>query len=590
MIEKRWNVLPSPPQSFIDDHPELPKIVSSLLYNRGIMTAEEIDSFLQPDYSKDVHDPFLFKDMEVAVRRLFTAVEKDEHITIHGDYDADGVSAAVILTEVLEAIGAKHIDVYLPHREKDGYGLNNNTIDYLADKGTNLIITCDCGISNATEIAYANEKGIDSIITDHHTVPENVPKAHAIIHPKVPDEPYPDKELAGGGVAFKLAQGLIHTHHKSHETLANGISHEGFEKWLLDMVAIASVADMVPLLGESRTLTKYGLIVLNKTRRIGLQKLFLESGIMDNDMVLKKPIDANTIGFRIAPQINAAGRIDHANVAYKLLTAKYGSDAIDLAFRLHENNKERREITENYVKQAIDNVEKHQLDNPVLFYYNPDWTTGIVGLIASRIKARYQKPTIIMANNGDVVTGSGRSVPGFDMIDSLQEMPEYFDKFGGHPMACGFSLADSSKIKEFQEAFIKKCSKKTKDIDMTPTLDIDAEIDLADVDWKLYDSLDKFKPFGQKNPAPKYVARGVTITELKPLGKEKKHLRILVTHNNNVIRKTIGWNLCTTDGEEKNWCKLLHVGDTIDIVFEIGINEWNGNRELQLTIVDIKQV
>ncbi len=266
-MQKIWRVSADPPQTFLDEHPELPPIVARLLYHRNLTTQPAIDEFLNPDYSIHVHDPYLFRDMTKAVERILRAGENGEKITIHGDYDADGVSASVILASLFKILNI-NFDVFLPHRETDGYGLNMNTVDLLHKQGTKIIITCDCGISNAPEIAKANELGMDVIVTDHHSIPAKLPDAYAIIHPKVIGETYPDQTLAGGGVAFKLAQGILRKHKESNELLPNGDKHEAYEKWLLDMVAIASVADMVPLLGESRTLTKYGLIVLNKTRRI----------------------------------------------------------------------------------------------------------------------------------------------------------------------------------------------------------------------------------------------------------------------------------------------------------------------------------
>lgn len=586
-MNRKWNVVESAPPSFLETHPELSPLVAQLLYQRGIKTTEAVDEFLYPDYTKHIHDPFLFRDMEKALKRLWDAIEKQEKVTIHGDYDADGVSASTILTNTLSALGLKNLDVYLPHRELDGYGLNKKTVQLLKDQGTNIIITCDCGISNVEEVTLAQSLGMDVIITDHHTLPATLPPAFAIIHPEAPGETYPYKKLAGGGVAFKLAQALLKTHAKDHELLPNGERHEAFEKWLLDMVAIASVADMVPLIGESRTLTKYGLIVLNKTRRIGLKKLFLEARLAETDGVLKREITADTIGFQIAPRINAAGRLDHANVAYKLMVAEVGTDAVDLAFRLEENNNERRAMTDEFVEEAVKQVERDQKNNPVLFVIGDTWTTGIVGLIASRIKELYQKPTIAMAYNAGEITGSGRSIAGFNLVGALQTIPQHFKKFGGHPMACGFTLADKEKREAFQEALIGVYKEKTLGLDLIPTLDIDAEISLGDVTWELFDELEKFKPYGQANPAPKFLASGVRIFDVQAMGKDCKHLKLVLQHNTPTIRKAIGWNLCR--GNKPDWSDELDIGDTIDLVFEINVNEWNGNRELQLQIVDLKR-
>ncbi len=590
---KEWRLLPPPPESFFEEHPELPKTVACLLYHRGLTTQKQMDEFLDPDYSQNVHDPFLFKDMHKAVDRILNAIANNERITVHGDYDADGVSSAVIMCTLFRALKYENFSVFLPHRETDGYGLNLKTVQLLKDEGTNIIISCDCGISNAPEVELANSLGMDCIITDHHSIPATVPPAFAIIHPKLPGETYPDQTLCGGAVAFKLSQGILKVHQENNELLPNGQTHDAVEKWMLDMVAISSVADMVPMLGETRTLTKYGLIVLNKTRRIGLQKLLLEARLAESDGTLKREIDADTIGFRIAPQINAAGRMGHANVAYKLLVAESGAEAIDLAWELNKNNTERQQKTEEFVAEAMKQIHE-QGNNPVLFAYSKNWATGIVGLIASRLKEKYSKPVIAMTDNQGQIVGSGRSVEGFNMIATLQEMPEFFHKFGGHPMACGFTLVTPEKLPEFQAALIAKFSTKTVGMDVTPYINADAELDLDNVNWELYDILDKFKPFGQANPKPKYIARGVIVTGLQPMGKDGKHLRIMVKHRSNKIRKTIGWNLCGNGKENgtKNidWSKELQIGTKIDILFEVDINEWNGSRELQMLIVDLKKV
>ncbi len=587
-MPQRWQVLPEPPQSFFDEFPELPRTVARLLYHRNLRTQEAIDEFLYPEYSDDVHDPFLFRDMKKTVDRLFLAMERNEKIAIHGDYDADGVSGSVVLTSLFHAFLYTNITVFLPHRELDGYGLNKRTVQLLADDGVTVIISCDCGISNREEVELANSLGIDVIITDHHTIPSELPPAYAIIHPKIDGEPYPDKGLAGGGVAFKLLQAMLREHKKQADVLPNGDTHESFEKWQLDMVAIASVADMVPLVGESRTLTKYGLLVLNKTKRIGLRKLLIESKLMDEQGVMKRPISADTIGFHIAPRINAAGRMDHANVAYKLLTAKGTIEAIDLAFLLEQNNIERQQATEQILGEAIEQIESRASQAPIIFVLGNTWSPGIVGLIASRLKDRYHKPTIVMSGIGEQIMGSGRSVPGFNMIQSMQEIPEFFLKFGGHPMACGFTLRSREEREVFEAALIKKYEEKTKDVDMTPTLLIDADIDLDSVTWELYDTLEKFKPFGMANESPLYLARGVTVVSFSPMGKDNQHLRLMVRHRTSSVKKVVGWNLCSSNNIP-NWCQTLAIGDTIDMVCKIDVNEWNGNRELQLTIVDMKK-
>lgn len=589
-MPKRWNLLQEPPASFFEEHPELPRIVATLLFHRGVVTQKQIDEFLNPDYLEDVHDPFLFKDMQKAVDRIVKAIKNNEKITVHGDYDADGVSGSVILKSTFDALGYDNVDVFLPHRDTDGYGLNLKNVQKLFDEGTRLIISCDCGISNTPEVDLANSLGVDVIITDHHSIPEKRPQAYAIIHPKIPEETYPDKTLAGGAVAFKVAQALLAEHKKTHDILPNGEQHDIFAKWLLDMVAISSVADMVPLLGESRTLTKYGLIVLNKTKRIGMKKLLMQIKLMHEDGTLKRELDAHTIGFHIAPRINAAGRVNHANVGYKLFMAKSGAEAIDLAFELDQNNNERRTLTDDFVEEAKAQVKKQGDTAPLVAVFSERWAPGIVGLIASRIKDTFDKPTIAMTSNNGEIMGSGRSIEGFNMIQALQSMPELFSKFGGHPMACGFTLVSADKKELFIQKLTEQFLEKTADIDTTSSIDIDAEVSLEDVTWELYDLLDKFKPFGQCNPEPKYMARGLTVTSLKRLGQEGKHLSIMVKHNTHRIRKTIGWHLCNEKSDTGiDWSKQLKPGDKIDIVFEVSVNQWNGNRELQLTICDLRK-
>jgi len=584
--EKRWELIEKAPEEIYKKFEDLPKTVVDLLYARNINTQEEAETFLYPEYSRDVHDPFLFKEMKKSVKRIFKAIEKKEKIAVYGDYDADGVSGATILFSVLTAIGAEknNIIVYLPHRETDGYGINNKAIEKLKAEGASLLISCDCGISNTPEVAFAKKQKIDVIITDHHSIPDEIPDAYSILHPKLPEETYPDKNLAGGAVAFKLAQGLLHEHKKSGEELSTGNSHEAEEKWLLDMVAIASVADMVPLIGESRTLTKYGLLVLSKTRRIGMQKLLLEAKLMNNDGTLKNEITADTIGYKIAPRINAAGRLVHANVAYKLMITKDPIEAVDLAFTLEQNNKERQKITEKAIKEAEEQIKKEKEEKPVLFVINKKWPSGIVGLIASRLKESYSKPAVAMTERDASIVGSGRSVSHFNFIESIQESSEFFSKFGGHPMAFGFSLKEEELLENMKKALYTKFEEKTKGIDTTPILKIDAEMRLSEINWSLYDELEHFAPFGKGNEKPLFASKGVKLKKLTPLGKDKKHAKLQFEGDNRALKMAIIWNYFTEE-----YYKKFKEGDEVDIAYDLEVNEWNGNRELRIRVVDMKK-
>jgi len=591
MSSKKWIILPNPPNDFVEKHPELPPTITRLLWNRNLRTQSDIDEFLNPDYSADLHDPFLFNDMPIATDMIFSAIADQKNIVVHGDYDADGVSAAAILITTLRRFGAENVSVFIPHREIDGYGLNENTVKLFQKEKIDLIITCDCGISNFPEIKLVKELGMKIIITDHHSIPEIIPPADAIIHPKMPNEKYPDKGLAGAAVAFKLVQGLLKKHKENNSKLPSGESHEAYEKWLLDMVAIATIGDMVPLVGESRTLTRYGLTVLNKTRNYGLQQLFIAAGIGDENGNPKHgAYDAETVGFQIVPRLNAAGRMDHANTAYALLMAESEKEGHKLAEKLNKNNTDRQKLTEKIMNEAKKQIaEQNQADNPIIFVIGEDWPTGVLGLVSGRLKDQFNKPAIAMGMAKGTIFGSGRSIVAFNLIAGLQSMPQFFDKFGGHPQACGFNLKNKELLEDFKKTLSALVAKETKDIIMEPEILIDAQVDLEDVDWKLYDLLQKFEPFGQANEEPKYAAYGLTVFEVNPIGQDGRHLKIMVKHNSHIIRKTIAFGLGDENRHPEKWKTTLKPGDKIDIVFSVSVNQWNGNRELELKIEDIKK-
>lgn len=580
---KQWLTAKPMPADFKLEHPELPEIALQLLWNRNLRTQKDIDLFLRPDYTRDVHDPFLFAHMQKAVDRINIAIRESQRILIHGDYDADGVCAATILHSTLEALGGSP-DVFLPNRERDGYGISMQTVQQALADETQLIITCDCGISNVDSISFAQKSGIDVIITDHHQQPPKLPPAFAIIHPKVESESYPCKSLAGGGVAFKLAQGLLREHAKTNPELQSGVKHDAFEKWLLDMVAISSVADMVPLLGETRVLVQYGLVVLGKTQRIGLRRLMKQARVLDEHGNLAKTmIEADDIGFRIAPRINAAGRMSDAKKAFDLLICDHDDHAKELASELGQINKARQEKTKELTKIAVDYVEStHADEDPVIVAFGEDWPGGLMGLIASRLKDKYGKPTFVISGSTGEYTGSGRSMDGFNMYEGMRSIDKLFKKFGGHPQACGFTLAPDIKPEHFKSAISPIAQEQLKD-GGTPTLAIDSAVALDNVNWQLYDFLERFEPFGMGNSRPCFVASACEVVSIDAVGKTGKHYRLHLRHNSGVVRKTICFNC-----EES--CANIRPGDFIDMVFEVGVNEWNGNRELQLKIVDLKVV
>ncbi|RJQ34618.1 single-stranded-DNA-specific exonuclease RecJ [Candidatus Parcubacteria bacterium] len=559
--------LPEPiNKDFLDQFPELHPTVAQLLYNRGLRTQQAIDEFLLPDYSQDIHDPFLFKDMKKACELVYKLIAEKQLITVYGDYDADGVSAAVILKTVLSDLGAQ-VDVYLPHREKEGYGLNKKAVEELATNNTKLIITCDCGISNVEEVALAKEKKLKVIITDHHAIPKDLPPADAIIHPQVEGETYPFKKLAGGGVAFKLAQALIAYKHND----ANDKEKETQEKWLLDMVAISTVADMVPLLGENRTLLKYGLIVLRKTKRLGLLKL-LEVANVD----LNK-IDTSTIGFAIGPRINAAGRMDHANLAYYLLTETDEDKAKILASDINQSNLDRQRMTEQMVRQA--KSQKIDLEDSLLVFYSPDWTAGLSGLVASRLLREYSRPILVMTDTPDgQIVGSGRSIEEFNITDALQLNSNLLLRFGGHPQACGFAF-EKENMENFVQLMKEQAKKQLKDVSFQAKMNVEIYQEFSEISWDLVDMLAKFEPFGHANPEPIFMSEEIMVTAAKRVGNDSKHWKLELVKDNKRIG-AIAFGLGAID---------LEIGDKIDIAYNLSINQWNGNREIQLIIRDIKK-
>jgi single-stranded-DNA-specific exonuclease len=574
----KWKIAEPISEEFRNKFPEIDPVILQLLANRGIKTQEQIDEFLYPDYGPDIHDPFLFLDMEKAVERVFRAVEKGEKITVHGDYDADGVCSALIVVSTLEALGAK-VEVYLPHRELEGYGLNMQTVLEFGKRGVNLIITTDCGISNREEIKRAVRLGMEVIVTDHHAEPPNLPEeAFAIINPHLAREKYPFRDLSGAGVAFKFAQAILRGQkvRKLENQKMMIDDPEAFEKWLLDLTAIATIADIVPLLGENRTIVKYGLIVLNKTKRLGLKKL-----IDSLSLNKAKLLDARNVAFQIGPRLNAAGRIDHANQAYELLKTSDENEVDKLVAALNKTNEERQTLSERVTAEAKEKIGEEVGERKVLFALGEGWPIGIVGLVAGKIADNFWRPTFVMTEREGKIEGSGRSIPDFDIMAGLHEAKEFLARYGGHAGACGFTLRNKRDYKNFKKALEQAAERQLAGRELAPTLDIDAEVKLEKINWELFELLEKFSPFGKGNERPRYLGRGLTVESFEGVGNNGNHLRINLSHNNGLRKKFIGF--CFGD-----WCEKLKAGDKIDVVFEVDVNEWNGNRELQMKIIDLK--
>ncbi|MFH1187396.1 MAG: single-stranded-DNA-specific exonuclease RecJ [bacterium] len=642
-MNKKWKVANLITEDFKNCFPQLNALVLQLLFNRGLKTQKEIDEFLNPDYSSDLYDPFLFEDMEKAVAQIFKAIKNNENIVVFGDYDADGVTGSVVLIKALEFLGAKNVRVFIPHREKEGYGLNKNSVNELHKGGCNLMITTDCGISNFEEVKFAKELGMDVIVTDHHHAPKELPNAIAIINPKVPGSKYPFDQLAGVGVAFKMVQALligtlpltplcrhtplplsrgetttnpppppsapiggggpsagggdVETFHptipsaggyvgaQSNEIFLAEYSKkkEAFEKWLLDLVAIGTITDCCPLVGENRTLVKYGLVVLNKTRRVGLRRLIEDAGF---DFSGKRHLTTYNIGFQIGPRINAAGRIDHATSAFELLIEDDLENAAKLSANLNQTNKQRQLETENIFKEAKKQA-MDQKDDDLIITCGKGWMIGVVGLVASKLVQEFNRPALVMGESEDgVITGSARSIPQFNMIEALEKIPEFLVRFGGHSQAAGFTLKNKESLEEFQARLKKMAKEKLSGIDLSPVLEIDAETKLADINWELFENIEKLEPFGEANCEPLFLIKEVEVVEIRGVGQDEKHLRLRVKQGNKFFT-VIGFSFGNTNNGTENWGKKLNIGDVVDLVAYVSVNEWNGNRELQLKLEDI---
>ncbi|HAV11670.1 MAG TPA: single-stranded-DNA-specific exonuclease RecJ [Candidatus Moranbacteria bacterium] len=547
----------------------LPEVLVRLLAGRGVEGSEAVREFLEPDYEKGVHDPFLFSDMGKVVERIAQARDNKERVVIFGDYDADGITSSVILKETLETLGIA-VAVYIPDKRSEGYGMNLGAIEKLAEEETKLIITVDCGITGIEEVERARELGIDVIITDHHHVPEELPKALAVINPRTGNSGYPFLELAGVGVAFKVAQAIF-------EKLLPQKKEQ--VKWFLDLVAIGTVADCVPLVGENRIFVKYGLLVLSKTKRNGLLQLFSVARLnIDENNV---PSTRN-IGFHIAPRINAAGRINHANLAYDLLVEGDIAKARVFALELEENNSHRQKITETATNEVKVLAENSFKDKKLIFAVGENFPIGVVGLVAGKIAQQFNKPTAVLQKGETESKGSFRSIPQVNIIEAIERCKELLLKFGGHSQAAGISI-ENGKLEAFYEKLNAEIEKELEGKDISPEILVDAEISPKDVDFALAESLDRLKPFGENNPEPVFAMRNLLVEDTRIIGNGEKHLKLSLRAQDGTpkIFESIGFYIAKEFAHIKK-------GDMVDVAFNLQKDEWNGNQRIQLLLVDVK--
>lgn len=549
-------------------------IIEQILANRNIKNSKEAECFIDSDYEKCTHDPFLFRDCLKAVELIIKHIVAKNKIIIYGDYDADGVTASAVLAETITVLKGV-VDVYIPDRVLEGYGLNKNAVTNIASNDFKLIITVDGGIRSYAEVEYAKSIGIDVIITDHHTTPidkKEIPNC-LILNSTMTQETYPYKKLAGVGVAFKLAKALI------QKTKLADQDKKILEYRLLDLVAIGTVADRVPLLDENRILVSKGLNIINsKKQRPGIGELIKVCGINGGQEIL---IDSDNIGFQIGPRINAAGRMGNATTAYELLITQDLKEATTIAERLNKKNIERKEETEKIILKAEELISQ---DNKILIAagtIDQEWNEGIVGLVAGRISEKYYKPTLVITETKDGFKGSGRSVKEFNIMEALDESAKFLGKYGGHPSACGFSL-EKENLDNFIKCITNYTNKKLKNIKLVPQIYIEAELELDELDKSLINEMEKLEPFGQEHAKPIFVSRDIIISDILHMGLNGNHIKIKLTNGRSNMINAIGFN------QRDQW-KDLRIGDKIDLAYYFELNKFNGRSEIQLKIIDIKK-
>lgn len=539
-------------------------IILQLLHNRGIFNGKnkkEVELFIKPDFEANLHDPYLLSGMKKAVERIVKAHREKQTIGLFADYDADGIPGAALLYKALTLIGFK-VEIFIPNRES-GYGLSKEGIDYLISKNCQLIITVDLGISNLKEADYCQKKNIDLIVTDHHLPKKEIPSAYAVINPKKKNEKYPFRELSGCGVAYKVCFAL-----SKHFPKIN----TNFLKWNLDLVAVSTISDVVPLTGENRIFAKYGLVVLAKTKNIGLDALINIAGIK------RQQLNAYSAGFQIGPRINAPGRIDHAAKSYELLITQDRVEAQDLADWLNEKNIARQDSMESVTKEAISIIENEKLYENKIIICQGQWQKGVIGPVASRLADKYFRPIILFSGKEDFLTGSARSIPEVNIVDLIEKTSHLVDKFGGHQGAAGITIKKTN-YEKFTKNIIELAKKEIADYKLVKKITIDSVLSERDIELDLGKKIKQLEPFGMGNDKPIFALKNVKITNAKKVGKTEKHLSYSVMADKTQF-KAIYFN-----SDENLNIKSDH---RYDIAFSLEIDHWNDKDYIKLYTVDIK--
>lgn len=544
--------------------PDLSPVVATLLHQRGIQNRQQVDAFLSNDYRSGMYDPMLLKGMPLAAERVVAAIANSEPMVVYGDFDADGVTAVTLLIQAIRAMGGD-IQPYIPHRTREGYGLNNVAAEKLAETGVKLLITVDCGISNVAEVAHAQSLGLDVIITDHHTPPDVLPAAYAIINPKQAGESYPFAQLTGVGLAYKLVQALVR--------LGMKMALRGRD--LLDVVALGTVADLGPLQGENRVLVKAGLESLNSTQRPGLRALIEAAGLVQGR------VTATDISFMLGPRLNAAGRLDDAVLAYKLLLADDIGEARTLAAELNAANRRRQELTKEIHATASASI-REQGTQARIIVHDGDYAAGLVGLVAARLVEEFARPVLLIERGDQHSRGSARSLPGFSIIDALRTCDDLFERYGGHSAAAGFTIA-TEHLPALEQRLNEYAAVQLPDELLQSALEIDASLPLDALSWELLGQLGSLEPFGQSNPQPVLMSSRVRAVGWAR-GAENAHLKLrLDDGNGGPSFDAIAFRLGSLAG-------FFSTPRWIDVAYTFEANEWQGQRSLQLNVKDFRSV
>lgn len=554
---RRWQIAPALPAEANIALVEYPYPIRQILYNRGCLDADSAERYLRAQ--PEMYDPFQMIGMEDAVARILSAISMGEEIVVYGDYDVDGVTATALLVQVLQQMGGK-ARAYIPNRFDEGYGLNNEALDVLAQEQVRLVITVDCGIRSPVEAEHARSCGMDMIITDHHHPKDEIPNAWAVICPRQEGDPYPDKNLAGVGLAFKLAQALLLRHP------VEGVSAEDW----LDLVALGTVADLVPLVGENRGLVRAGLRILRMGRRQGVLSLAQAAGLNPERLT------AGDISFGLAPRLNAAGRLESALAAFAMLMSTDPMEAGPLAQKLDDQNRQRQKITQE-IQQAAELMAAEEVSPHLIFAVHPEFNSGVVGLAASRLVEAYYRPAIVGQIGEETTRASCRSIPIFHITKALDECADLLVRHGGHAMAAGFTVSNH-QLEELRVRLQAIAERELADQDLVPSLRADIELPLSEIRPSLLPYLDQLQPTGTNNPEAVFVARNLWVTNSRTVGAEKKHLKLTVT-DGSITYDAIAFR-------QGHWQDQMP--ESVDLMFTFEKNNFQGREYLQLNVKDIQ--